>query len=215
LATVPVGLIGLALPSAVWTVLGKPVPSALFLALNGVVLYVVEPRQRVRGNATTPASVAGGSSRPAEHSAEQTVDLSTQLTMMISIDDAGYAADRRLAQISVRDALLIGASQSLALPPGISRSGITIVAGLNRGLRHDLAARRAFPLSTPVILAAGVLEIPELFVSANREVFAPALVGSPLAGIVAYPSTDFLPLTSSGARSCRSRSTARLLVSAA
>jgi undecaprenyl-diphosphatase len=192
LATIPVGLIGLALASVVQTVLGKPVPSAIFLALNGVVLYAVERRQRLRREPAGPAPVVRESSFAEEHCGEPTIDFSAQPTIVISGDDRGMAADRELAQLSARDALLIGASQSLALLPGISRSGTTIAAGLFRGLRHELAARLAFLLATPVILAAGVLKVPELFAPANRGVLDPALVGSLVAGVAAYFSTRFL-----------------------
>jgi undecaprenyl-diphosphatase len=101
-------------------------------------------------------------------------------------------ADRRLAALSVREAVLIGATQILALLPGISRSGITIVGGLARGLRHDDAARFAFLLSTPVILAAGVLKVPSLFAPEYHAVLGPALVGSLVAGVCAYVSVRFL-----------------------
>ena len=58
---------------------------------------------------------------------------------------------------------MVGFAQSLALLPGISRSGSAIVAGLLRDLRHEDAARYSFLLATPVILAASVLEFPKLF----------------------------------------------------
>ncbi|HWN35414.1 MAG TPA: undecaprenyl-diphosphate phosphatase, partial [Pseudonocardia sp.] len=106
--------------------------------------------------------------------------------------DLADPADRRLAALSVREAVLIGATQILALLPGISRSGITIVGGLARGLRHDDAARFAFLLSTPVILAAGVLKVPSLFAPEYHSVLGPALVGSLVAGLCAYVSVRFL-----------------------
>jgi undecaprenyl-diphosphatase len=102
------------------------------------------------------------------------------------------ASDRRLARLSVKEALLIGGVQSLALLPGISRSGITIVGGLLRGLRHDDAARFAFLLSTPVILAAGVLKMPSLFTPEHLGTLGPALAGSVVAGVCAYFSVRFL-----------------------
>lgn len=188
LATIPVGVAGLALAGFLQSVLGRPIPSAIFLALNGVVLYVVELKQR------SPSAPAGGRSGPidAEAAAAATIDFSAQETMVLTDVDPERAADRRLSQLSVREAMLIGGAQSLALLPGVSRSGITIVAGLYRGLRHELAARFAFLLATPVILAAGVLKVPELFSPANRSVLGPAMVGSLLAGVAAYFSTRFL-----------------------
>jgi undecaprenyl-diphosphatase len=190
-ATIPVGTAGLALAGFLQTVLGKPIPSAIFLALNGVVLYAVELKQRAP---KAPSGAKGGPRQPSVNTdaAAPTIDLSAQETMILTEVDPGRAADRRLARLSVREATLIGAAQSLALLPGISRSGVTIAAGLYRGLRHDLAARFAFLLATPVILAAGVLKVPELFSVANRPVLGPAMVGSLLAGVAAYFSTRFL-----------------------
>ena len=70
---------------------------------------------------------------------------------------------RRIAgrAITLRDGL-VGVFQILALFAGISRSGVTMVAGLFRGLNHEDAARFAFLLATPVIFAAGVLKLPDL-----------------------------------------------------
>jgi undecaprenyl-diphosphatase len=63
---------------------------------------------------------------------------------------------RRLERLTLLDAVIIGAAQAIALVPGISRSGITISAGLFRGLERGDATRFAFLLSTPIILGAGV-----------------------------------------------------------
>src|SRR3989442_1114891 len=68
-------------------------------------------------------------------------------------------------RISFRAAALVGACQAIAFLPGISRSGVTIGGGLLAGLRHQEAARFSFLLATPVILGAGVLEVPQLFSS--------------------------------------------------
>lgn len=95
-----------------------------------------------------------------------------------------------LSQLTWKDALFIGSMQALALIPGISRSGVTMVAGLSQGLTHKAAARFAFLLATPLILAAGVLEVPKLF--GNTNVLLIAVVGGLVAGIAAYLSTRFL-----------------------
>lgn len=63
---------------------------------------------------------------------------------------------RRMEEAGVRDALAVGLAQALALVPGVSRSGITIVAGLARGFKRDEAARFSFLLSIPAVLGAGV-----------------------------------------------------------
>ncbi len=99
---------------------------------------------------------------------------------------------RRLEQLSAKDGVFVGFAQSLALLPGISRSGSAIVAGLLRDLRHEDAARYSFLLATPVILAASVLEFPKLFAPDAHVVLVQAVVGGVLAGITAYASVAFL-----------------------
>ena len=81
---------------------------------------------------------------------------------------------------------------AVALLPGISRSGATMVAGLVRGLSHEDAARFAFLLATPVIAAAGVLKLPELAGPTGHGILGQVLVGSLVAGIAAYLSLRFL-----------------------
>ncbi|SEB32593.1 Undecaprenyl-diphosphatase [Amycolatopsis tolypomycina] len=176
LATIPVGLAGLLLESLLRDFLGKPVPSAIFLALNGGVLYAAEKFSRRK---------PGGAEA-------DTVDFSTEDTLVMRAVSVEEATDVRLAKLRVGEAVLIGAAQILALLPGISRSGITMVAGLRRGLGHEDAARFAFLLATPVILAAGVLKMPTLFAPENQASLGPALVGSVIAGVASYISVRFL-----------------------
>jgi undecaprenyl-diphosphatase len=93
-------------------------------------------------------------------------------------------------RISFPAAALVGACQALAFFPGISRSGITIGGGLLAGLRHQEAARFSFLLATPVILGAGLLEVPQLFDSGvPLGEYAAAAV---LSGVAAYASARFL-----------------------
>ncbi|HVS50681.1 MAG TPA: undecaprenyl-diphosphate phosphatase, partial [Candidatus Dormibacteraeota bacterium] len=87
-------------------------------------------------------------------------------------------------------AALVGACQALAFLPGISRSGVTIGGGLLAGLRHEEAARFSFLLATPVILGAGLVEVPQLFSSGVP--IGEYLAGTVLAGIAAYASARFL-----------------------
>jgi undecaprenyl-diphosphatase len=99
---------------------------------------------------------------------------------------------QRLATLTYKDATLVGTSQIGALFAGISRSGITMVTGLLRGLDHEEAARFSFLLATPVILAAGVYKIPDLAGPLGDGVRGQALVGSLFAGVAAYISVRFL-----------------------
>ncbi|OBF09869.1 undecaprenyl-diphosphate phosphatase [Mycobacterium sp. 852002-10029_SCH5224772] len=169
--TIPVGLAGLALEQLFRTTLGKPVPAATFLLLNGIALYVGEVlRRRI---APTP-----GPGQPAAGDAE--------------LEHGDEASDHRLAQLSLPRGTLIGAAQILALFPGISRSGITIVAGLWRGLSHEDAARFSFLLATPIILAAGVYKIPELFGPLGAGIGGQVLAGSVASFVCAYLAVRFL-----------------------
>ena len=93
-------------------------------------------------------------------------------------------------RISFRAAALVGACQALAFLPGISRSGITIGGGLLAGLRHQEAARFSFLLATPVILGAGLVEVPELLKSGVP--IAEYAAAAVLSGVAAYASARFL-----------------------
>ena len=87
---------------------------------------------------------------------------------------------------------MIGCAQILALLPGISRSGVTMVAGMWRGLSHEEAARFSFLLATPIILAAGLLKIPDLFGPLGTGIHGQVLVGSLASFVAAYLSVRFL-----------------------
>jgi undecaprenyl-diphosphatase len=89
-------------------------------------------------------------------------------------------------------ATVIGSAQILALLAGISRDGVTMVAGMARGLSREDAARFAFLLATPVILAAGALKVPDLLGSLGNGIRGQILIGSVLSGIGAYLSIRFL-----------------------
>ena len=101
--------------------------------------------------------------------------------------------DVRVAETaSYADATAIGAAQALALIPGFSRTGVTIGGGLLVGLSHEDAARFSFLLATPIIGAAAVLKVPELFGSTGDGVRGQALVAALCAALTAYLSVRFL-----------------------
>lgn len=107
-------------------------------------------------------------------------------------DDYLGDSDARIAKLSWRQAIGIGTAQAAALVPGISRSGITMGGGLLFGLSNEDAARYSFLLATPIIGAAGVLKLPELFGSAGDGVRGPALVGALCAALTTYLAVKFL-----------------------
>ncbi len=100
---------------------------------------------------------------------------------------------KRLGLMTPTDALIIGAWQCLALLPGLSRAGATIVGGLLRGLDHENSARFSFLIALPIIVGATVLEVPHLL----RDGIAPgvlqtAMLAAIAAGITAWLATAFL-----------------------
>lgn len=100
----------------------------------------------------------------------------------------------RLEDLSIGQALKIGLFQILALIPGLSRSGSTITGGVGLGLRYEDAARFSFLMATPIILAAGLVEIPKLSQAhgGHHGLMMPSLVGGLVAALVAWLSTHFL-----------------------
>ncbi|HEV2375360.1 MAG TPA: undecaprenyl-diphosphate phosphatase, partial [Streptosporangiaceae bacterium] len=95
-------------------------------------------------------------------------------------------ADERLSAMSTFQAVLIGSSQVLALLAGISRDGVAMVGGMARGLSREDAARFAFLLATPVILAAGALKIPDLMGPLGNGIHGQILLASVLSGVGSY-----------------------------
>jgi undecaprenyl-diphosphatase len=105
---------------------------------------------------------------------------------------AAARPDKPIERLSFPAALFVGLAQGLALLPGISRSGSSMVAGVLCDLDHEDAARFSFLLATPVIGAAALLEMPKLFAPEAHVVLIQALVGGLVAGIAAYCSVAFL-----------------------
>ena len=103
---------------------------------------------------------------------------------LMALADRLASGRRELGDVRLRDALIIGAAQALALIPGVSRSGITLVAGMALGLRRDAAARFSFLLSVPAIGAAGVFELPKVLhpEGINKGVLAAGLIAAAVSG---------------------------------
>jgi undecaprenyl-diphosphatase len=101
--------------------------------------------------------------------------------------------DARIAErVGWKEAGAIGAAQSLALIPGLSRSGATMGGGLLVGLTNVDAARFAFLLATPIIAAAAVLKLPDLLGSTGEGVRGQTLVGAICSALTAYLAVRFL-----------------------
>ena len=199
LATIPVGLAGLAFEHAFRVIFGRPAYAAVFLIINGLILLAGE-RFRRRASLEAEEQIAaereyalagagGGSARSypgrARHAASR---RDPRLEEM----DNALESDERLSGMGYGEAVIIGSAQVLALLAGISRDGVTMVAGMARGLSREDAARFAFLLATPVILAAGALKIPDLMGPLGNGIHGQVVVGSVLSGVGAYVSVKYL-----------------------
>jgi undecaprenyl-diphosphatase len=147
-ATIPAGILGLTLESPIRKLFASPTIAAVFLIVNGLLLFGAERLRKRAPNAP-------------EREADE---------------------DNRIAhRVSWGQSVAVGASQALALIPGISRSGVTMGGGL-----------LGFLMATPVIGAAAALKLPELFGKDGAGIRGPALVAAICAAITAYLSVRFL-----------------------
>jgi len=200
-ATIPVGITGLALEHIVRTVFAKPLAAAVFLTINGLILLAGERlRRSAEHRASTPRPSAAGVSEPVRTPAPATTPPADTARPTAGTGGPPAAASGRLIvteprpldTLAYREGIVIGLFQTLALLAGISRSGVTMVAGLLRGLDHEDAAKFSFLLATPVILAAGLLKLPSLAGPAAADIHGQVLAGALTAGIAAYASVRFL-----------------------
>lgn len=106
--------------------------------------------------------------------------------LLLLLADRLGTRSREFKKMTLKDALLIGLSQALAIVPGVSRSGITITSGLALGLTRQAAVRFSFLLSAPIIFGAGVYKIPEIIekglLSGQFDLFAAGFAASALSG---------------------------------
>ncbi len=162
-ASIPAGILGLALEHQLRTLTAKPEIAAIFLMVNGLILFAAE-RYRRRAEVRELAIREGA--KP---------------------DGA-----RELETLEYREAVVIGVAQSSALVAGISRDGVTMGAGLARGLDHSDSAHFAFLLATPIILAAGIVKLPDLLGHLGNGIRGQALVACAAAAITALFTVAFL-----------------------
>jgi undecaprenyl-diphosphatase len=181
--TIPAGLVGFVLEHPLRSLFASPYIAASFLLVNGAIMFVgerlIQRQAQSQGMAQPQLERTAGGGAVLVRQGE-------------TPSDEQLGRYRDITRLSWRDAAIVGFAQVGALIPGISRSGVTMVAGLAAGLTHEAAARYAFLLATPIIGAAGLLEIPQLFDASGRSILGYALLGMVLAGIAAYLSVRFL-----------------------
>jgi undecaprenyl-diphosphatase len=163
LATIPVGILGLLLEHAIRVALAKPLAAAIFLMVNGCILIWAE---RFRRRAEV-----------------------RELAVKEGLNPAGY---RKLSTLQYREAAVIGTFQSSALIAGISRDGVVMTSGLVRGLDNMDAARFAFLLATPPILAAGLLKFGDLTGPHGNGIRGAAIIAAVFAAIFAVGTVHYL-----------------------
>jgi undecaprenyl-diphosphatase len=159
---IPAAILGVLLETPLKRVFASPVIAAAFLVVNGSILFAGE---RMRRRAEEDMTFTSAKEREAHF--------------------------RSLASLTWKEALIVGVVQSLALIAGISRSGVTMVAGLGVRLNHEDAARYSFLLGTPLIGLAALLEVPQL-VGQTAQTWLYVVIGMLVSGIVAYLCTKFL-----------------------
>lgn len=175
IATIPAGLTGLAFEHTFRTLFAKPLAAAAFLCVNAAILFAAE-----------------GIHRRQMRQRSQVVDGPGAMATDAQPDRATELDTRIVRRLRVGDALVVGIFQIGALLAGISRSGITMAAGMARGLDREAAVRFAFLLATPIILAAGLLKIPDLTGHLGNGIRPQVLAGSGVAFVCALVSTGLL-----------------------
>jgi undecaprenyl-diphosphatase len=162
-ASIPTGILGLLFEHPLRTITAKPELASIFLVINGAILLGAE---RARRRAEVRELAIREGAKP----------------------DGG----RQLSTLEYREAAVIGVAQSTALVAGISRDGVCMGAGLVRGLDHSDAARFAFLLATPIILAAGIFKLPDLTGHLGNGVRGQAVVACAAAAVGALICVRFL-----------------------
>jgi undecaprenyl-diphosphatase len=200
LATIPVGIAGVALEHDFRVYFSKPILTSCFLFVNGLILLAGE-RARRRGadmeaqeiaadmqavSERQKAAVAAGTGGGGRHSSGQRALKQQQASLAVESDK------RIVRRCGWLGSFLLGSSQILALLPGISRDGVVMVSGMFRGLSRQDAVRFSFLLSAPVILAAGVLKVPDLTGPLGAGIRGQVLFGSVLSFVGAFLALRFL-----------------------
>jgi undecaprenyl-diphosphatase len=174
--TIPVGIVGLAFEHKLRVIFAKPLAASVFLIINGVILLLGEWVRR----------------RTLMYDGHLRAPKGRHVRVGAAVSDEESASPRTLEGLSLWRGLGVGCAQILALFAGISRSGMTMVAGISQGMDHEDSARFSFLLATPVILLAGLYKLPDLFGVNGDGVRGQCLVGAIAAGLAAYAAVRFL-----------------------
>src|SRR6266446_6502978 len=147
--------------------------------------------------ATIPGAIAGALF---EHKVEDALRapqvialMMIALALVLIVAEVMGRRKKSLDEISWGDAMTVGVAQAFAIIPGVSRSGVTITAGLFRGMKRDTAARFSFYLSTPLVAGAAakkILDIAKLGLSFEQ--MTPLIVGIIASGVVGYLAIAFM-----------------------
>jgi undecaprenyl-diphosphatase len=162
-ASIPVGILGLAFEHTLRVATARPEVAAIFLVINGVILLAAE-RLRRRSEVRALARREGMK------------------------DDGG----RILDTLEYREAAVIGLGESTALIAGLSRDGVVMATGLARGLDNFDAARFSFLLATPIILVAGLYKLPDLTGANGNGIRGAAVIAAISAAVTALITVHFL-----------------------
>jgi undecaprenyl-diphosphatase len=163
-ASIPTGILGILLEKVARQATAKPEVASIFLVVNGFILLGAEALRR-RSEVRVRARTEGRS---------------------------GQDVDREIESLSYREGAGIGVIQSTALIAGISRDGVVMSGGLQRGLDNAGAAKLSFLLATPIILAAGVFKVGDLLGTNGNGIRGEAVVAAVVAAIFAVFTVHFL-----------------------
>jgi undecaprenyl-diphosphatase len=163
-SSIPTGILGILLEHPARVATAKPEIASIFLVVNGIALFAAELLRR-RSEVRVRARTQGRSGRP---------------------------VDREIESLNYREAVGVGFVQSSALIAGISRDGVVMSAGLQRGLDNAGAAKFSFLLATPIILAAGLFKVGDLLGHDGNGIRGAAVIAAVVAAIVAVFTVHFL-----------------------
>ena len=112
--------------------------------------------------------------------------------VILGVADRVGGTDRQIKEITLRDAVLMGAAQACALVPGVSRSGATLSMGRFLGFDREAATRYAFLLAVPAVVGAGLFELKEIPHGDNTYGWGPTITATIVSFVVGYAAIAWL-----------------------